>query len=410
MKKKLPSFLFANQINKHLNDFNLKSWILEQWFKNLTAGSLLLIHPSGRRQIFGGEGPGPDATIEICDFRLFYRVLMGGDIGFAESYIAGEWKTPDLTAVLLLAAQNYEPLSKALTPLKIITKLNRIRHVFRENTRKGSRRNIAAHYDLGNAFYQCWLDETMTYSSGLFDSLDESHSIAQQRKYLRLAKILNIQPNDHVLEVGCGWGGFAEFLATKFGCKVLGLTLSNEQAKFSKERILKAGLSDKVEIRIEDYRDVTGSFDKIASIEMFEAVGEKNWGTYFSVLKKRLRPRGKAALQIITMTEEVAKSYRENPDFIQLFVFPGGMLPTPSSILHHAELSDLKVRDSFYFGKSYAETLRRWNDAFQGNWSRIRQFNFDTSFYRMWRYYLCYCEAGFEHGRINVGQFLLEHE
>ena len=409
MKKGLIKLLLF-RVNKNQKIFfNFICWVFSKWFKNLRCGHLTLVHPSGYNQQFEGREPGPTATIQISDFRLIYRVIMAGDIGFAESYMAGEWKTPDLTAVLLFAAQNFTGLSKMLAPLGVITKINRIRHLRRENTPKGSRRNIAAHYDLGNDFYQYWLDESMTYSSGLFEFMGEPHIVAQHRKYKRLAQMLEIKEQDRVLEIGCGWGGFAEFIAARYGCEVVGVTLSNEQADFSRERMVASGLSDKVEIKVEDYRSIKGQFDKIVSIEMFEAVGEKNWTTYFEILKKRLKMGGRAGLQIITMSEEIASSYRENPDFIQLFVFPGGMLPTPSSIASNAGLSELKISDTFYFGKSYAETLRLWNKAFQKNWTRIRRLNFDESFYRMWRYYLCYCEAGFEHGRIDVGQFLLEH-
>ncbi|MBL95185.1 MAG: SAM-dependent methyltransferase [Magnetovibrio sp.] len=409
MKKGLTKLLLFRVDKNQKVFFNFICWVFSKWFKNLRYGHLTLVHPSGYNQQFEGREPGPTATIQIGDFRLIYRVIMAGDIGFAESYMAGEWKTPDLTAVLLFAAQNFIVLSKILAPLGVITKINRIRHLRRENTPKGSRRNIAAHYDLGNDFYRYWLDESMTYSSGLFESMGEPHIVAQRRKYQRLAQMLEIKEQDRVLEIGCGWGGFAEFIAARYGCEVVGVTLSNEQADFSRKRMVAAGLSDKVEIKVEDYRSIKGQFDKIVSIEMFEAVGEKNWTTYFEILKKRLKMGGRAGLQVITMSEEIASSYRKNPDFIQLFVFPGGMLPTPSSIVSNARLSELKISDTFYFGKSYAETLRLWNKAFQKNWTRIRRLNFDESFYRMWRYYLCYCEAGFEHGRINVGQFLLEH-
>jgi cyclopropane-fatty-acyl-phospholipid synthase len=382
--------------------------LFARWFRPLRYGRLTFEFPSARRMTFEGTEPGPNALIRVRNRRMVSRIMASGDIGFAEGYIEGDWDTPDLKSVLMLGAMNLEPLSKALESSWLVNMFNRLRHARHANTKKGSRRNIAAHYDLGNAFYERWLDKTMSYSSALFAEADESHIEAQLRKYRRLAHALDLRPGDRVLEIGCGWGGFAEVAATEFGCEVVGLTLSTEQAAFARERMERLGVADKVEILLQDYRDVTGQFDKIVSIEMFEAVGEENWGTYFQTLDRCLKPGGKAGLQAITINDEHFDSYRRKPDFIQLYVFPGGVLPSPSAFGQVVSGAGLHLSDSFYFGASYAESLRRWADAFRENWDEIKEQGFDERFYLMWRYYLCYCEVGFDLGRIDVGQFVIE--
>ena len=387
---------------------SLQERIFARWFHRVRAGRLTVEFPSGVQKTFGGAEAGPQAIIRIRNLRLASRMLVSGVIGLAEGYIEEDWDSPDLKAVLMLGAMNAKTLSNTLAPAWFAKIINRLRHARRANTREGSRRNIAAHYDLGNAFYGAWLDETMSYSSALFEAMDERHEQAQRRKYLRLAEALELRPGDRVLEIGCGWGGFAEIAAAEFGCEVVGLTLSVEQAAFARARMARAGLADRVDIRVEDYRDVTGDFDKIVSIEMFEAVGEENWATYFDVLDRRLKPGGRAALQVITIADENYEFYRRNPEFIQLYIFPGGMLPSPSAFERAVSTAGLKISDSFYFGKSYAESLRRWDRAFRETWSDIEGLGFDQRFFRMWRYYLCYCEVGFELGRIDVGQFVIE--
>lgn len=287
--------------------------------------------------------------------------------------------------------------------------VERLRHGLKANTRHGSRRNIAAHYDLGNSFYGHWLDETMTYSSAIFEDIGEPMVAAQRRKYMRLAEKLELTKGDSVLEIGCGWGGFAEIAAAEFGCQVVCLTLSNEQAAFARERMIRKGLNHLVEIRIQDYRDVEGSFDKIASIEMFEAVGEKYWPTYLNALHDLLKPGGRAGLQIITIEDDTFETYRRDPDFIQRYIFPGGMLPGKTALAAAVDTAALKITDSYYFGASYAETLRRWDEDFTDAWPKIEALGFDRRFYQMWHYYLCYCMIGFEHGTIDVGQFIIEH-
>jgi cyclopropane-fatty-acyl-phospholipid synthase len=285
--------------------------------------------------------------------------------------------------------------------------VNRLYHLLHANTRRGSRRNIAAHYDLGNDFYRLWLDQSMTYSAAIFESMDEPLVAAQERKYQRLAEKIGLCDGDSVLEIGCGWGGFAEYAARHFDCTILCLTLSQEQADFATARIKDAGLEKQVEIRIQDYRDVGGEFDKIVSIEMFEAVGEANWPTYFDTVRQRLKADGKAGIQTITIADSAFAGYRKNTDFIQRYIFPGGMLANPTRFIAIADRLGLQNDDSFFFGDSYAETMRRWDHGFRAAWPKIAALGFDDRFYRMWRYYMCYCEAGFVHGHIDVGQFVL---
>ena len=398
---------FQNNGNRHKTFFEA---IILRWLRKIERGHFTIEFPSGARYILQGLEPEPVANLKIHDFRTLYRLLAGGDTGFAEGYMAGEWETSDLAALLRFGTANEDALSGTLGKHWVMSVVERLRHGLRANTLNGSRRNIAAHYDLGNSFYGQWLDETMTYSSAIFEDVSESMVVAQRRKYMRLAEKLELTKGDCVLEIGCGWGGFAEIAAAEFGCKVVCLTLSNEQAAFARERMVRKGLSHLVEIRIQDYRDVEGSFDKIASIEMFEAVGEKYWPTYLKALHHRLKPGGRAGLQIITIEDDTFETYRRNPDFIQRYIFPGGMLPGKTRLAAAIDTASLKITDSYYFGASYAETLRRWDEDFTDAWPKIEALGFDQRFYLMWHYYLCYCMIGFEHGTIDVGQFVIEHK
>jgi cyclopropane-fatty-acyl-phospholipid synthase len=394
---------------------SLKPWsgtLAERLFarllRGLQIGSLTVICPTGRRLQFHGARPGPRAQIEVRRWRLLRRVLFGGYLGFAEGFLEDDWRTPDLTAVLTLGMLNAGPLAASFQPSSILTLLNRLRHARRANTKRGARRNIAAHYDLGNEFFGAWLDPTMSYSSALFATMAEPHANAQRRKYIRLARILDLRPGDRVLEIGCGWGAFAEIAAAEFGCEVVCITLSEQQAGYARARMAELGLGDRVDIRLQDYRDVTGAFDKIVSIEMFEAVGEQHWRGYFDILQRLLVPGGRAGLQVITIADDAFESYRRNPDFVQRFIFPGGMLPSRAAFARAAEAAGLGIADVFTFGKSYAESLRRWDAAFTASWPRIAPLGFDERFFRMWRFYLAYCETGFELGCVDVGQFVIE--
>ena len=385
----------------------LRELLVRRWLKRLAHGQLTVNFPSGFSATYGGREPGPQATVTIRDIGLTGRIVASGDLGFAEAYIAGEWDTPDLAAVLTLMARNAADMKRAWRRSWLTTTLNRVRHWRRANTPTGSRRNIAAHYDLGNDFYALWLDESMTYSSAVFTDAADSLIDAQRRKNRQLATALDLQPGHRVLEIGCGWGGFAEMAAAEFGCSVTGITLSVEQARYARERIAHAGLSDKVDIRIQDYREVEGQFDRIASIEMFEAVGEAHWPSYFNAVRRALAPNGKAALQIITIADGVYQTYRRNPDFIQRYIFPGGMLPSEPVLEDAVNAAALRIADRLPFGRSYAETLRRWALTFEARWPDIERQGFDQRFRRMWRYYLAYCEVGFDLGQIDVAQYAI---
>ena len=381
--------------------------LLDKWLSRIEAGELRAVFPSNFQKVYSGGQVGPTADIKINSWKLVPRLLLSGDMGLAESFLSGEWETSNLTQLILLGDINERALGNAVTPSKFINLIEKLRHQRRDNSKRGSRRNIAAHYDLGNEFYSHWLDNSMSYSSALFTDFGEELEVGQNRKYQRLAKALKLKEGDQVLEIGCGWGGFAEIAAKEYKCNVVGITLSNEQAKFAQRRMQENQLSNLVDIRIEDYRDVQGSFDKIVSIEMFEAVGEEHWRNYFETIKTRLKPGGLAGIQSITIANEFFETYKRRPDFIQKYIFPGGILPSEDKLNNAVSSAGLKILDDYYFGKSYAETLRRWQSTFEQKWDDIKNLGFDEKFQKMWRYYLSYCEAGFETGHINVGQFLI---
>jgi cyclopropane-fatty-acyl-phospholipid synthase len=372
-----------------------------------TSGSVTFVMPSGRELRIAAEAPGPDARILVRDFRFMRRVLASGDIGFAEGYMAGEWDTPDLSAVLTAFSQNWDRLARLLTGHPLIKAANRISHMFRANTRQGARRNIHAHYDLGNAFYSRWLDPSMTYSSARYERPGQDLTEAQAYKYRTLARSIDLGPADHVLEIGCGWGGFAEFAAREVGARVTGITISQEQYDFARRRMAEAGLAERVDIRLVDYRDVEGAFDKVASIEMFEAVGERYWPAYFDKIRSVLKPGGQAGLQIITIRDELFETYRRRADFIQKYVFPGGMLPSEARLKAETLRAGLSWRGLSSFGQHYADTLSEWESRFDRAWEGIRGLGFDERFRRLWRFYLSYCEAGFRTERTNVVQLSL---
>ncbi len=366
-------------------------------------GRLLMVLPDGQRFQFGGKAPGPHADMTIHDF-AFARAFAHGDIGVAESYMRGEWTTSDLTAFLQLFCANQHVVARLLAGKPLVRLAQMARHWLNRNTRAGARRNIHAHYDLGNRFYARWLDPGMTYSSALDYETDRDLERAQTRKYAALADALGARVGAHILEIGCGWGGFAEYVAKERGCKVTALTISAQQFDFARERVSMAGLGDRVEIRLQDYRDERGAYDGVASIEMFEAVGEEYWPTYFAQLRDRLKSGARAALQIITIDEEIFPRYRRELDFIRRYVFPGGMLPTRTILERLGASHGLSLVGSRAFGLDYAATLAEWRARFRAAWPAIAQDGFDERFRRLWEYYLCYCEAGFRAGAIDVSQ------
>ncbi|MDR3506486.1 MAG: cyclopropane-fatty-acyl-phospholipid synthase [Caulobacteraceae bacterium] len=371
------------------------------------AGGISFVLPSGREINLGGSEPGPHAQVVVRDYNFIRRVMAAGDIGFAEGYMAGEWDTPDLSAVLGSASLNWDRLARLVEGNGVMRVVNFLRHLLQPNTRRGSRKNIHAHYDLGNAFYARWLDQSMTYSSAVFERPDQPLNEAQANKYRTLARSMGLQAGQSVLEIGCGWGGFAEFAAREVGAQVTGVTISREQFDFARQRLFEQGLADKAQIRLIDYRDVEGQFDRVASIEMFEAVGERYWPTYFNKVREVLAPNGRAGLQIITIRDELFEDYRSRADFIQKYVFPGGMLGSESRLRQVAERAGLQWGEIARFGEHYGQTLAEWGARFQAAWDDIHPLGFDERFRRLWRFYLSYCEAGFRTGRTDVIQLSL---
>ncbi len=378
----------------------------------IRIGELTVITPTNERLVFRGDQPGGSAQFTVHDWRVARRVLSGGVTGFAESYMDRQWDTPDLSALLSVFSENLDHLSSQLRGGPLTRFAHNVYHWLNRNTRRGAERNIHSHYDLGNAFYREWLDDTMTYSSALFHVPGESLERAQTHKYETLANAIGLSQGDHVLEIGSGWGGFAEYAARERGAQVTGLTISREQYDFAKQRMFENQLADKVNIRMCDYRDVDGTYDNVASIEMFEAVGEEYWPAFFQKVRDVLKPGGRAGLQIITIREDLFDRYRKRVDFIQRHVFPGGMLPSVSRLSSVTKAAGLSWGPVRTFGQDYAETLRRWAEQFSEAWTTIRKQNenFDERFRRLWLFYLAYCEAGFRTGRIDVGQFSLSRE
>jgi cyclopropane-fatty-acyl-phospholipid synthase len=376
----------------------------------LRHGHLEVVTPDGQRLRFAGAQPGPRATFALRDWSVCAEILRSGDIGFARAWLARRWETPDLAALLTLAAVNRAALEGAVYGRWWGKLAYRLRHLLRANTRAGSRRNIHAHYDLGNAFYARWLDPSMTYSAALFEA-DPARSLeqAQRAKYERILARLDPSPGQHILEIGCGWGGFAEYAARTRGCRVHGITVSQRQLEYARQRIERAGLGGLVSLELCDYRDVQGRFDHVVSIEMFEAVGERYWPVYFAALARRLAPGGRAMLQTIVIADELFERYRRSTDFIQQYVFPGGMLPCPSVLERHIRDAGLALRDRFAFGEGYARTLRCWQAAFEAAWPQLRAEGLDERFGRLWRFYLAYCEAGFRAGATDVLQLEISH-
>jgi len=372
--------------------FRLVCNILER----MRYGALDIRMPDGRVLRFeGSEERDQRGEIFVRDPAFARRALMGGSVGFYEGFERGEWDSPDLAQVLYVFARNADFMQDVFAQNVFVRTINNIAHALNRNTKRQAKRNIMAHYDLGNAFYETWLDRTMTYSSARFEDGTSSLAEAQTAKYRALAQRIELAPGEHVLEIGSGWGGFAEFAAKEVGAKVTGLTISPEQADYARARMQREGLSEKVEIRLQDYRDVDGQFDKAASIEMFEAVGKEYWPAFFDKVNDVLRPGGAAGLQIITIADRFFPYYESTADFIQRYVFPGGMLPSQGILKQQIERAGLAWQDAVAFGGDYARTLHEWHERFLARWDEIRGQGFDERFKKLWRFYLAYCEAGF---------------
>jgi cyclopropane-fatty-acyl-phospholipid synthase len=376
--------------------------------EKLQIGSLDLQLPEGSSIHFGTQAE-PRAALRIRNWEVCAAVLRSGDIGFAESYVAGHWSTPDLRALLTLMLRNREVLERAIYGSWWGSLLYRLRHLTNRNSRAGSRKNIHAHYDLGNEFYKLWLDPSMNYSSALFAG-DGAQSLAQaqQAKMRRALAQCQLQPGQRVLEIGCGWGAIAECAARDFGAQLLGVTLSTEQLAYGQQRLQSAGLDSQAELRLQDYRDIPESgFDAIVSIEMFEAVGRQYWDGYFRTVADKLKRGGLACIQTITIRDDLFERYSRSTDFIQQYVFPGGMLPSPSLFRAHARAAGLEVVEELAFGPDYAETLRLWREAFLQREAQVLRQGFDRRFIALWEFYLAYCEAAFATGNTDVMQFTL---
>jgi cyclopropane-fatty-acyl-phospholipid synthase len=370
-------------------------------FSRVHTGRLTIVTPSGIRLSHEGT-PGPQGVLVLRRWRTLRRLLLQGDIAFAEAFMDGDWDSPDLPALIELAGRNMPTLADTFDANWFHRMRNRWLHRMNANTRRGSKRNIRHHYDLGNAFYAAWLDAGMSYSSAIHSSQDQTLEDAQLAKQQRTIELLRTQPDQTVLEIGCGWGGLAERLVRAAGCAVTGVTLSPAQLSHAAARLPEADL------RLQDYRDVTGQFDRIVSIEMMEAVGEAYWPSYFSTLRDRLKPGGLAVIQAITINEAQFDGYRRCTDFIQRYIFPGGMLPTITEIRRQADHAGMKLSSIETFGQSYAWTLAEWRKRFHAAWPQIERMGFDERFRRMWDYYLAYCEGGFRAETINVGLYVME--
>jgi len=386
--------------------------VLFKLLGSLRHGRITAILPDKSRHESGTDAHGIHAHIEIFDLGICTQILTGGDVAFGEGYFNGAWDSPDLVALLTLLAKNQNELMPAFYGKGWKGWLFKLRHLLRNNSKKQARKNIEAHYDLGNNFYSVWLDSTLTYSSAIFNgNMSGDLAEAQIAKYERILAEINPPVGGHILEIGCGWGGFAEYAAKSRGIRVTGITLSPSQLEFAEKRIANAGLTDQVHFALCDYRDVGkrfgSSFDGVASIEMFEAVGQKYWDSYFTAVQAALKPGARACVQVITIDEKRFEQYESTSDFIQQYIFPGGMLPSPERFMEKAKSKALTVSTEYEFGLDYAETLRRWLRQFDARHDDIAAQGFSVNFVKLWRFYLAYCIAGFEAGSINVGQYTL---
>ncbi|MBV8851670.1 MAG: class I SAM-dependent methyltransferase [Methylobacteriaceae bacterium] len=396
---------FLDTSSEMQRDGSLARFFVARLLPRLAYGRLRLVLPSGECLECCSAAPGPRATIVVSSWRALWRICVEGELGLARSYIEGGWSTPSLDALFALGVANEKELAPSTDGSLGVRGMAHVRHWLNANTKRGSRRNIAAHYDLGNAFYSPWLDAGMNYSSGLFHTGKETLEEAQAAKIALAADMLELRGDEHVLEIGCGWGSMAECLVRSH-CRVTALTLSQEQLAYARKRLASLPAST-FDLRLEDYRETQGSFDRIVSIEMLEAVGERYWPLYFKRLRDMIRPDGAVVLQVITITERDFAQYRQRPDFIQSFVFPGGMLPTIAAIRREAARAGFEIAAHRAFGPSYVCTLREWRNRFLAAWPDLECLGFDQRFKRLWTYYLAYCEMGFTSEKLDVGTFKL---
>ncbi len=382
--------------------------LVKKFLSKIKYGNLEVEFPSGEKQIYKGLNNDLKASIQIHNYNFLAHILKRGSVGYAEAYMKGLYSTPNLTNLLMLSHKNEKYFLENVNSNIFYQTFTKVNHFLKNNSRKQSKKNIKYHYDLGNKFYEKWLDQTMTYSSAIFDQYNTNLSDAQLNKYKIIADSLALNENSKTLEIGCGWGGFSSYVAKKYKCKVDAITISKEQYDYTASKIQKEGLGEKVEVLFKDYREINNKYSNIVSIEMFEAVGKKYWNSYFDIIQNSLSDNGKAALQIITINESRAKNYQTRPDFIQQYIFPGGMLPTKKQLENSAKDVGLICLEILSFGKSYARTLNIWNSQFQNSWSDVASFGFDNKFKRMWEYYFSYCETGFLSSSTDVSHFLIK--
>ena len=389
---------------KNLPRYFAKAFGIAQKGQN---GRMDFVLDDGRTFRAEGSGAGPVCEIRIHNSGIFERLLREGQLGFCDAYLDGQWSTPDLQAFMDYIHADNDEVFDSFPGQKLVQFYERFRFWMQGNSKVQALKNISHHYDLGNDFYGLWLDKTMTYSSAIFEDGQDSLEKAQTAKYASMVDQMGVKAGDHVLEIGCGWGGFAEYAAKERGLNVTCLTISKEQIKYAQDRITAAGLQDLVTFKLQDYRDETGVYDGIASIEMFEAVGEKYWPSYFKTVHDRLKPGAQATLQIITVRNDRFDVYRKSVDFIQKYIFPGGMLPSPAVLAQQVEKAGLNVVKSIEFGESYSQTLRRWHDTFNDKWDQVVAMGFDDRFRRMWNFYLTSCAATFHYGNCDVTQITI---
>jgi cyclopropane-fatty-acyl-phospholipid synthase len=393
----------------YVNDKFQRSFeiVAERFLSKIGFGELIVTFPSGSIKSFKGTDGDEIADLKLHNYKFISKIIKRKSIGFAESYMDGDFSTSDLTKLLLISYKNEKYFLHNLKSNIFFNMYSKFKHFLNENTKKQSKKNIEYHYDLGNSFYDKWLDQSMTYSSAYFDKDNQNLYDAQISKYYQIAKSLNLNENSKVLEIGCGWGGFSSYIAKNFKSKIDAITISKEQFEYASNKIQQEGLGEKVSIKYSDYRDVDNKYSNIASIEMFEAVGKKYWEKYFSIVKKSLGDSGKAVLQIITIDDQRAINYHRQPDFIQQYIFPGGMLPTKKNLEDINYKVGLEFKEIKSFGLSYAKTLNLWNQQFQNSWEELVQLGFNVRFKRMWEYYLSYCETGFLSKSTDVSHFLI---
>ena len=401
-----------NKLDKKISIENTPNWfpVIFKMLKKLKYGSLEIILSDGRNFIINGDESFLSGKIEILNDEFFSRLIREGEDAFSESYLDGWWRSDDLIGLMNLIFKNYEIFKYKLPGSSLVKYYERLVHWFKSNNKFQAKKNIAYHYDLGNEFYKKWLDNSMTYSSAYFKSDNETLESAQRNKYELICNSLDLKPGDNVLDIGCGWGGFLEYAAKNRGINLTGITISDAQYKYAKERIFKASLNNKVNILKKDYRDEKINYDAIVSIDMFEAVGEKYWPVYFDVLKNCMKPNSKALLQIITISNELFREYRKKVDFIQKYIFPGGMLPSENELKKEFNRVGLSLIDKGKLTKSYSNTLDLWYNSFNNSWHEISPLGFDERFKRMWNFYFASCSALFSNEICDVTQFTISNK